>query len=128
MRLAVCLLVKRAAPRETGEDSAMVQTGISGQHALLIAASLALLGACAAPGSEVASASADRPRLCDAAPAQGHVGQLATEAIGAKILMETGARTLRWGPPRSAWTMDYRQDRVNVRYDDAMKILDITCG
>lgn len=108
----------------------MVQTRISGQRAVLIAAALGLLGACAASEGEVASGPdpAETARLCDAAPAQRHVGQQAAGDIGAAILKETGARTLRWGPPRSAWTMDYRQDRVNVRYDDAMKIIDITCG
>jgi len=25
-------------------------------------------------------------------------------------------------------TMDYRQDRVNVMYDDAYKITQVTCG
>ncbi len=71
---------------------------------------------------------AETAQLCDAAPAQYHIGQIVTEAMGAAILRETDARTLRWGPPRSAWMMDYRQDRVNVRYDDAMKIIDVTCG
>ena len=32
------------------------------------------------------------------------------------------------GPPRSAMTMDYRQDRVNIMYDDAYKITQVTCG
>lgn len=71
---------------------------------------------------------AETAQLCDAGPAQYHVGHDATEAMGVAILKDSGARTLRWGPPRSAWTMDYRQDRVNVRYDDAMKIIDVTCG
>lgn len=90
----------------------------------------ALLAGCAASTEDIASAPApaDTPQLCDAARAQSHVGQPVTQAIGAAILKESGARTFRWGPPRSAWTMDYRQDRVNVRYDDAMKIIDITCG
>jgi len=35
---------------------------------------------------------------------------------------------LRWGPPRSAMTMDFRQDRVTVAYDDAMIITHIACG
>jgi hypothetical protein len=48
--------------------------------------------------------------------------------MGAAILRESGARTLRWGPPRTAWTMDYRQDRVNLRYDDNMKITEVSCG
>lgn len=65
---------------------------------------------------------------CQADGAQGFVGQTASPDVGAAILKATGARTLRWGPPRSAMTMDYRQDRVNVMYDDAMKITQVTCG
>ena len=65
---------------------------------------------------------------CNADAAQGHIGHDATAAMGAAILKDSGARTLRWGPPNSAWTMDYRQDRVNVRYDEAMKITEVTCG
>jgi hypothetical protein len=61
-----------------------------------------------------------------AAPA--HVGKTASQERGAAILKDSGARTLRWGPPRGAWTMDYRQDRVNVRYDEGMVITGITCG
>ncbi len=66
--------------------------------------------------------------LCDAAPAQDYVGQIIEERTGVEILELSGARTLRWGPPDSAWTMDYREDRVNVRYDRAMTITDISCG
>lgn len=98
----------------------------------LLAAAVAatLLAACAGSNDEVASAPApaETPQLCDAARVQSYAGQNVTAAIGAAILKESGARTLRWGPPRSAWTMDYRQDRVNVRYDDAMRIIDVTCG
>ncbi|MFN3990824.1 MAG: I78 family peptidase inhibitor [Erythrobacter sp.] len=103
---------------------------INGMGRPLSVAAVLLLAGCAANSDEVASAPppAETPRLCDAGPAQRHVGQTASEAMGAAILKDSGARTLRWGPPRSAWTMDYRQDRVNVRYDDAMKILDIICG
>jgi hypothetical protein len=98
----------------------------------LLAATVAatLLAACAGSSDDVASAPspAETPQLCDAARVQSYAGQTVTAAMGAAILKESGARTLRWGPPRSAWTMDYRQDRVNVRYDDAMRITDITCG
>lgn len=92
------------------------------------------LGACTtAAGGDVAAAPATpAPGAmggpCNAEPAQYHVGHDATQAMGEAILKDSGARTLRWGPPRSAWTMDYRSDRVNVRYDDAMKIIDVTCG
>lgn len=59
---------------------------------------------------------------------QSYVGQTATPELGARVLKEAEARTLRWGPPRSAMTMDYRSDRVNIMYDDAYKITQITCG
>lgn len=67
-------------------------------------------------------------RVCDAAKVQHHVGHEATQETGAAILKESGAKTLRWGPPDSVWTMDYREDRVNVRYDRSMTITAITCG
>ncbi len=97
---------------------------------MLLAA--AALGGCSTletGGDQVAAGPADpAPMACKAEPAQYHVGHDATAAMGAAILKDAGARTLRWGPPNAAWTMDYRQDRVNVRYDAAMKIVEITCG
>jgi len=68
------------------------------------------------------------PMVCNAAAAQSYVGRDATQSIGKAIVEDSGARSLRWGPPNSAWTMDYREDRVNVRYDAKMKIVEITCG
>lgn len=87
-----------------------------------------LLAACATtPGSEGPTAP-PAAMECNAAPAQSLVGQRASAETGSQALRSTGARSLRWGPPRSAWTMDYRQDRVNVRYDDSMTITEVTCG
>ena len=65
---------------------------------------------------------------CQADAVQSYVGQTATPALGGAILKASGARTLRWGPPRSAMTMDYRVDRVNIMYDDAYKITQVTSG
>ncbi|WP_435198907.1 I78 family peptidase inhibitor [Qipengyuania sp. 902] len=88
------------------------------------------LAACAgtygeAPGSVPANEAGGE---CDAQPVQYHIGHEASTEMGATILRESGAQTLRWGPPNSAWTMDYRTDRVNVRYDESRKIIEITCG
>lgn len=93
-------------------------------------ASLLAAGCYSSDGDEVASTPAppQEAQACDAQAAGSYAGKKATEEAGAAILAETGSRTLRWGPPRAAWTMDYRQDRVNVRYDDDMTIIDITCG
>ena len=66
--------------------------------------------------------------ICNADPVQSFLGQRADQAVGAAILKASGARTLRWGPPNSVWTRDFRQDRVNVEYDAGMIIERITCG
>lgn len=91
------------------------------------------LAGCTAAGGGAPPANAGAPEggtamTCDAGPAKSYVGTLADQAVGGAILKASGARMLRWGAPNSAWTMDYRQDRVNVRYDAAMTILDVTCG
>lgn len=94
-------------------------------------AGLALgLAACATTTPPAEDGFPGRPPAgtCDAASAQTLVGQRASSEAGTTILAQSGARTLRWGPPRSAWTMDYREDRVNVRYGDDMTITEITCG
>ena len=66
--------------------------------------------------------------VCNAQPAQRFVGQMANADTGSGILAATGARSLRWGPPGAVFTMDFRQDRVNVMYDQGMKITEVRCG
>ena len=98
---------------------------------ILLAMTTALpLAACAAsgPAADVPATPVAPEMACNADPVQSLVGQKAIDAIGAQILQATGARNLRWGPPNSAWTMDYRTDRVNVSYDDQMVITRISCG
>ncbi|AXU19061.1 hypothetical protein C7W88_08515 [Novosphingobium sp. THN1] len=65
---------------------------------------------------------------CNADAVQSHVGHKATAASGAELMRLSGARTLRWVPPRSAVTMDYRADRLTVSYDDNYTIVRISCG
>lgn len=88
------------------------------------------LSACATAPSPDPVAEPQRPPKgeCDASAVQSFAGQKATGEVGAAILSASRAKALRWGPPRSAWTMDYRDDRVNVRYDDEMTITAVTCG
>jgi len=66
--------------------------------------------------------------LCDASELQSHIGHKATAKSGAVLLELSGARVLRWVPPRTAITMDYRVDRLTVSYDDDLVIMRITCG
>lgn len=97
---------------------------------LLPLCALAPLAACAptAPESAPPPQAREESGECEAQPARGLVGQTASAETGARALALTGAERLRWGPPRSAFTMDYSPARVNVMYDDAMTITGVTCG
>ncbi|BAK66182.1 hypothetical protein SLG_15070 [Sphingobium sp. SYK-6] len=57
-----------------------------------------------------------------------YVGRKVSAELGAELLARSGARTLRWGPPGSAMTMDFRQDRLTVSYDEAMIVTSARCG
>ena len=65
---------------------------------------------------------------CRAGGLERYVGQAATAENGAAILRESGARTLRWIPHGSAVTMDYSEQRVNVKLDPQRRIEAVTCG
>ncbi len=97
---------------------------------LLLLIALAPLAACSVAPPETAPPPADGYGRgeCDPRPATALIGQKASPETGARALELTGAKTLRWGPPRSAFTMDFSPMRVNVMYDDAMTITEVTCG
>jgi len=88
------------------------------------------LAACAntpAPG-ETGDAADPVLAVCDAEAAQAMIGEQAGAEIGQRLLAATGARQLRWAAPNSMMTMDYRNDRLTVEYDEAMTITRIACG
>lgn len=65
---------------------------------------------------------------CDASGVQARLGAKATAEMGAELLTSSGAQRLRWVPPRTAVTMDFQPNRLNVEYDDAMTITRINSG
>ena len=65
---------------------------------------------------------------CDDSGLARFIGQKASADLGAQLLAASGARTLRWGAPRSAMTMDLRPDRLTVAYNDAMIVTAARCG
>ncbi|HEY6816499.1 MAG TPA: I78 family peptidase inhibitor [Croceibacterium sp.] len=83
-------------------------------------AGAAALGGCATATLE--------NNFCNADPGQLFVGQKADAEAGLAIRQATGADEVRWGPPRSPMTMDFRQGRVTVSYDDDMIITRVACG
>ena len=65
---------------------------------------------------------------CNAAAAQGLIGRAATTELGAEALRLTRATALRWIPPGSAVTMDYRTDRLNIETDSQNRVRALRCG
>ena len=86
----------------------------------------AMLAACAAQQPPVHGVTPGHK--CDAANTNQYVGQLGTADTGAAILRATKAAVLRWAPPNTMLTMDYREDRVTIWVDEAKKITKIRCG
>ncbi len=66
--------------------------------------------------------------LCKANGLETLVGSQANGKVGADALNKSGARRLRWIAPNTAVTKDYRQDRLNISYDDNMVITRVNCG
>jgi Peptidase inhibitor I78 family len=65
---------------------------------------------------------------CAAESVQYAIGQKTSAELGSKMVAESGSATLRWLPPHSMATMDYRPDRLNVHYNDDMIITRVNCG
>ena len=95
----------------------------------ILMGSLLVLSACATGGTDNrAPPPPPSGMTCDASGMQDHVGHTVSASSGATLLELSGARVLRWVPPRTAVTMDFRQDRLTVSYDDEMRITRISCG
>ena len=65
---------------------------------------------------------------CDAAKAQALIGRSRSAETGAEALRLSGARALRWIAPGTMVTMDYREDRLNLRVDPEGKVMRTDCG
>ena len=95
---------------------------------MLGVAMAALLSGCATNGTAGPAIPASATGKCSPDALGSFVGQKATAEVGAHMLSLTGARLLRWVPPRTAVTMDFREDRLTFSYDDNMVIIQASCG
>jgi len=92
-----------------------------------------LLAACAA---EAPPADTGQPpirgdtfgHVCGIAGTHRFIGKVGDGNAEAAIKAATHAAVLRWSPPGTMMTMDYRTDRVTVFLDSHRKITKITCG
>ena len=86
----------------------------------------AMLGACAAQQPPVHGVTPGHK--CDATGTESFIGRIRTDSTGAAIQRATRAAVVRWSPPGTMLTMDYREDRVTVWLDQAKRITKIRCG
>jgi len=84
----------------------------------------ALLAGCATVPAETGGGG----RECANDGLDAFVGRTVSAELGAELLKKSGAKTLRWGPPDSAMTMDFRADRLTVSYDRDNKVTSASCG
>lgn len=55
-------------------------------------------------------------------------GRVVTPKLKQQALRRSGARTVRVIKPGMMVTMDYRQDRLNIRTDPQNRVTQISCG
>jgi hypothetical protein len=88
---------------------------------------LLAMGGCMPVEKEVPTRN-DPRYTCNAAKLQGMIGQVATQALGTEALRASGARTMRWIEPGAIYTMEYREDRLNIHLDARNRVTKINCG
>ncbi len=87
-----------------------------------------MLCACQSTTAQEPATPSQNAGKCSPDGLDAYVGRKATSELGAELLAKSGARTLRWGPPNAAMTMDYREDRLTVSYDEQMLVIRASCG
>lgn len=97
---------------------------------ILTGALLMMAGCAAVPPEDVEDVPVhgETGRTCNAEPAQGLIGRVATQELGGEAMRLSGAGALRWIPKDGMVTMDYREDRLNIELDGENRVTKIRCG
>ena len=95
---------------------------------LLPALSLAACATTPAPADPMLAESARPAGTCRGDSLASFVGQPRSEALGARMLKQSGATRIRWVAKGMMVTMDYREDRLTVYLDAANRVERASCG
>lgn len=68
------------------------------------------------------------PTACGSDNLGWFVGKKRTDKVSAEVARISQAKSIRWISPGMAVTMDFREDRLNVRLNDKGVILGFNCG
>ncbi|MDE2436280.1 MAG: hypothetical protein KGM49_08475 [Sphingomonadales bacterium] len=61
-------------------------------------------------------------------PGQAFIGKPASAGTARAMMAATHASEVRWVPPRTAVTMEFKYGRLTVGYDDSMIITSASCS
>lgn len=86
------------------------------------------IAACASQAQPPVAAPRSGSGLCVPDRLGGFVGQPASAGLGADILRQSGASTLRWVPEGTMITMEFRGERVTVHLDRSNRVERAVCG
>jgi hypothetical protein len=98
---------------------------------LAIAATTMVLAACS-----MAQPPADSPpqhggtpeHQCDPSNIQQFVGKRRSADVEQRMMQVSGAAIVRWVPPGTAITMEFRSDRLTVYLDSSNRVERISCS
>jgi hypothetical protein len=79
-------------------------------------------------GCATVPATADAGGECRNDGLDNFKGRTVSADLATELLKISGAKTLRWGPPDAALTMDFRADRLTVSYDRDSRVTLARCG
>ncbi len=97
------------------------------KYAICLSA-LLLAGCATTPVEPISAQPGEISGTCRRDSLASFVGQPADEALGARMLRESGARELRWVAKGMMVTMDYSADRLTVYLDAANRVERASCG
>lgn len=118
LSVAACTPVASNEPPPSGDDGG---ESVAGGKTRMKSGSLP-------PEEQIRVAPGILDESCSAEPAQRFVGRTADEDTVRAAVSASGAKAARVIKPDMMVTMDYRGDRLNLRVDDAGKIIEISCG
>lgn len=90
---------------------------------ILAAAALLTAGCATTPPAE-----AGAKGKCDASRAQKLLGRTRSARLDSEARRLSGATAVRWIAPGAMVTMDYRENRINLRVDSKNRVVKVDCG
>ena len=93
---------------------------------ILLAFSLLPLGACTLAQSTTVDEMGSR--ACRNASLAQFTGQTASQELGARMLVASGAKIIRWVPKGGMVTMDFSPNRLTVQLDGSNRVERASCG